>query len=104
MQASGSNGTQPGVPGAWGLRRVTTLMQQAQRYVAIAIGFSIPISTALDNVLSALLLLLGGGRGGYAHTIRTTRNNRVALAARVLSALSFIGRGGGVGTPADGML
>src|SRR4051794_13289084 len=104
MQASGSNGTQPGVPGAWGLRRVTTLMQQAQRYVAIAIGFSIPISTALDNVLSALLLLLWVGSGGYAHTIRPIRGNPGALAALALFALFVRGVGGGVGTPADGML
>src|SRR3954451_1479288 len=104
MRATGPHGPQPGVPGAWGLRRVTTLIQQAQRYVAIAIGFSIPISTALDNILSALLLLLWLGGGGYAQTIRTTGDNPVALAALALFALCVIGLAWSVGSPADGML
>ncbi len=104
MQASGSNGTQPGLPGSWDLRRVTTCIQQAQRYVAIAIGFSIPISTALDNILSALLLLLWLGGGGYAQTTRTIRDNTVALAALALFALCVIGLAWSVGNPTDGML
>ena len=105
MQASGSNGTQPGVPGSWDLRRVTTRIQQAQRYVAIAIGFSIPISTALDNILSALLLAaLAGERRLRADDTQRIRDNPVALAALALFALCVIGLAWSVGNPADGML
>ena len=51
------------------LDRVQSNAQNVSRWSAIALGASIPVSTALDNVLIALMLaawLLSGGIRGYA--------------------------------------
>ncbi|MEO8631135.1 MAG: O-antigen ligase family protein [Betaproteobacteria bacterium] len=60
-------------------------------YVAVAIGFSIPISTALDSVLCAAVLLLWLAGGGYREKLQTIRDNPVALAALLFLAVTLIG-------------
>jgi O-antigen ligase len=102
MQASGSNGTQPGVPGRLDLGAMRLRLQQGQRYLAIAMGFSIPISTALDNMLAGLLLLLWLVSGTLGASLRSIRANPVALAALALFALSLLGLLWNVGPPGDG--
>jgi O-antigen ligase len=104
MQVNGSNGTQPGVPSFWDAQRVSLRMQQAQRYLAIALGFSIPLSTALDNVLSGIILLLWLLSGGLAQKLRIIRSNPVALAALTLFALCIVGLAWSTGSTADGLL
>ncbi len=104
MQANGSNGTRPRVPGLWDVQRLTLRMNTAQRYLAIAVGFSIPISTALDNLLSALILLLWLASGEFAHKLRLIRSNPVALAALAFFALALLGLILSTGPIADGLL
>src|SRR3954470_18547156 len=103
MQARGSNGTRRRAAPSGNLHNLSVRMQQAQRYIAIALGFSIPISTALDNVLSALLLLLWLISGEYARKWHTIRPNPVAIAAMLLFALSLVGLMWSTGPLADGL-
>jgi O-antigen ligase len=104
MQADSSSGTRRGGPGFWDVHRFALRMQQAQRYLAIALGFSIPVSTALDNVLSGAILLLWLVSGGYAHKLRTIRSNPVALAALALFALCIVGVLWSIGSSVDDLL
>lgn len=64
---------------------------QAARWSVIALGFSIPISVALDNILLALILA-GWLAGGMYHSkwLITIKNN-VSLAALALFGLLLIG-------------
>ena len=57
------------------------------RWTAVALGFSIPISVALDNVLVALLLLCWATSGQYRERLAVIRNNPVAVLACVLFVL-----------------
>ena len=69
--------------------RVADVLQRldhAQRWPAIALGFSIPISVALDNVLLLALLLLWLAGGRYREKWRSVSANPVALAALALWA------------------
>ncbi len=63
----------------------------AVRYLAIAIGFTLPISTALDNVLLALLLACWLASGHWRAKYATVRGNPVALAALAYLALMALG-------------
>ncbi len=63
----------------------------AVRYLAIAIGFTLPISTALDNVLLALLLACWLASGHWRAKYATVRDNPVALAALAYLALMTLG-------------
>ncbi len=77
---------------------------QSARWSAIALGFSIPISVALDNVLSALVLagwLLGGM---YHDKLLVIRRNAVAIAALVLFTLLLAGTLYGERYPGDTLL
>lgn len=63
---------------------------QAARWVAVALGFAIPLSVALDNLLLAILLiamLLGGGRA----VLHTLVHNPVARASGLLFAALSLG-------------
>jgi O-antigen ligase len=104
MQANGSNEARPGAPGFFDAQRMALRMHQTQRYLAIALGFSIPLSTALDNVLSAVILLLWLVSGGYAQKLHVIRNNPVAMAALVLFALTLVGLIWSIGPIEDGLL
>jgi O-antigen ligase len=63
----------------------------AVRYLAIAIGFTLPISTALDNVLLALLLVCWLASGQWRAKYETIRGNPVALAALAYFSLMALG-------------
>ncbi len=58
---------------------------------AIALGFSIPISVALDNVLLALVLAFWLAAGGFQEKLRWLAGHRVAQAACALFALLALG-------------
>lgn len=71
------------------------------RWSAIGLGFTIPISVALDNVLLAIVLagyLLGGA---YREKWRVIRDNPVTLAALCLYALLIAGTAYGERNPGD---
>jgi O-antigen ligase len=87
--------------------RVPVLQAGAQRlacYAAIALGASLPLSTALDSVLLGLILLcwLIGGR--YREKMLLIRDNPVALAALALFGLVLAGLAWGSGPIGDGVL
>jgi O-antigen ligase len=58
--------------------------ETAARWTALALGLSIPISTALDNLLLPLLVLLWLASGGFAGKWALVRRNPVALLAILL--------------------
>ncbi len=65
--------------------------ESSARWAAIAIGFFVPISVALDNalMLAVLILWLAGGR--FAEKYRIIRENPVAIAAFSLFCMLAIG-------------
>lgn len=56
-------------------------MRAAALWIAVAIGFSIPISTALDNVLVAAFVVCWLASGEYRRKLAAVRENPFALAA-----------------------
>ena len=86
--------------------RITTLTNRAETCAcasAIALGFSIPISVALDNILLAAILVLWIASAGYAGKFSQISHNRVALAALALFILLIIGLTYGARFPGDGL-
>lgn len=61
------------------------------KWAAIAIGFSVPISVALDNVLMLAVFLLWLAGGGLKEKLRIVSESRVSLAALALIGLLAIG-------------
>lgn len=57
------------------LARVAAFFDRTAPWIAVAIGFSIPISTALDNLLVAALLLCWIASGRYRARLATLRAN-----------------------------
>ena len=66
---------------------LTRYADQAARWAVIALGFSIPISVALDNTLLVLILAGWLAGGMYRHKLRIILNNPVALSALALFVL-----------------
>jgi len=66
-------------------------MQPIARWAAIAMGFSIPISTALDNILLFLVLLFLLLSGNYKHKLKSITANPVAMASLALVAILLLG-------------
>ena len=89
---------------AAGLVRLRELAERAARWSAIALGFSIPISTALDGVLMLVLLLAWLAAGRYRYRLEMVGANPVAVAALLLWAVIALGvlwagdTGGNAGT------
>lgn len=63
----------------------------AARWLAVAVGFAIPISVAADGALVAAFALAWVTSGDYAGKWRAVRDNPAALAAVALFALLAIG-------------
>jgi O-antigen ligase len=83
---------------------LATVNQAAGRtaqWAAVALGLSIPISTALDGVLVAVVL--GGwlASGNWREKLDAVRGNRVALAALALFGLLLLGALHGERNPGD---
>src|SRR5215470_14946568 len=74
------------------------------RYLAIAIGFTLPISTAADNVLLVLLLACWLASGRWAEKYAAVRVNAVAVAILSLVALLVLGLAWSQGPPHDAIL
>ena len=73
----------------------------AGRWCAVALGFSIPISVAVDNLLLALVLAGWLLSGALRDTITVVRGNPVCAAALVLLALLAAGTAYGNQAPGD---
>jgi O-antigen ligase len=82
---------------------ITSLSQQAGRYAAIAMGATIPISVALDNVLSVLVLLAWLASARLGEKLAGLRANPAALAALAFLGLLVAGLAWGPGSLADGL-
>lgn len=87
-----------------GLSRIANAAGNAARYLAIAIGFTLPISTALDNVLLAVLLVCWLASGRWGAKYDTIRANPVALASLALFTLLVLGLAWSQGPLHDGLL
>ena len=72
----------PGIP---------AVLTRSAQWAAVAIGFSVPISVALDNVLLAVVAACWLAGGAWRETWRCARDNKVALAALALFALLLLG-------------
>ena len=92
-------------PLKWAAMRFETFSARADacaRGCAIALGFTIPISVALDNILLALLLLAWLASGGYRLLWAEIKTNAVARAALVLFGLLTLGLAYGESYIGDG--
>jgi len=76
----------------------------AGRGAAIALGFSIPVSVALDNVLLALCLAAWLAGGACRAKLQALRGNPVFLSALALFAVLALGLAWGERNPGDGTL
>src|SRR6188474_1746149 len=72
--------------------------------LAVALGFCIPISVALDNVLLALCLTAWAIGGSYSEKVWTLWRNPVFMSALALFALRALGLAWGERGPGDGTL
>jgi len=72
------------------------------RYAAIALGASIPISTALDGLLFVLVLLAWAAGGAMREKLAALRANPAALASLALLALLLAGMAWGPGSAHEG--
>jgi O-antigen ligase len=84
------------------LPAILSKFQSLGRYAAIAMGASIPISTALDNVLFALILIAWLGSGGVREKLAAIRDNPAALAALAFLGLLLLGVAWGPGSMREG--
>jgi O-antigen ligase len=73
------------------LRNFQNGAETCSRICAIALGISIPISVALDNVLLGMILLSWAAAGRYRERLGAAFQNPVALAAFVLFCLFAAG-------------
>jgi len=81
------------------VHKLRDIAGQGAVWAAVAIGLALPISTALDNVLLFLVLLMGILSGAFWKHWALIRHNPVAIAVLLLGGLlvagSFHGEGAG---------
>lgn len=78
-------------------RSVQTWFHHAALWITVALGFSIPVSTALDSVLIVALLGCWAGSGRFRDKWEAVRGNPVALAAGAFFVLHGVGSAYGLG-------
>ena len=83
------------------LAAVNRRADRAAQWAAVALGLSIPISVALDNVLLVVVLACWLASGAWRAKWEAVRGNRVALAALVLFGLLAVGTLYGEPNPGD---
>lgn len=83
------------------LRALNRGAGRTAQWTAVALGFSIPISTALDNALLAIVLAGWLACGAWREKWSAVRDNRVALAALLLFGLLLAGTLYGERDPGD---
>jgi len=72
-------------------------------WIVVAIGFSIPISTSLDNILLVLLMALWFFGGHFREKIRATLDNPIVLPALILFGMYVLGLFYGVASWQDAL-
>lgn len=78
-------------PAGPALPRLVAGADRVAQWLCIAIGFSIPISTALDNVLAAALVLCWAASGRFREKWTAVRSSPFALAACAFFLLHVAG-------------
>ena len=81
----------------------TSQADTCARACVIVLGFAIPISVALDNILLALLFASWLASGNFRGKLSLIRSNPVARAALVLFGLLALGLAYGTRDPGDGL-
>jgi O-antigen ligase len=84
-----------------GPRTARERAENAVKWAAVLLGFSIPISVVLDNVLLGLILLFWIAGGGYREKLAIVRGNPVALLALAMYFLHVLGSLYSIGTARD---
>ncbi|HEY6281860.1 MAG TPA: O-antigen ligase family protein [Burkholderiales bacterium] len=84
-------------------RIISSKADKLTKWVAIALGFTIPVSTALDSILLGLLLACWLIGAGYHEKWRLIRGNPVVWLALALFALLIAGLLYGDRNPGDGL-
>jgi O-antigen ligase len=79
----------------------TRYADRASLWVVVAIGFSIPVSTALDSLLVAALLLCWIAGGRYREKLAAVRGNDFVIVPCALFLLYVAGSAYSVGTASD---
>jgi O-antigen ligase len=74
---------------------------RAALWIAVALGFSIPVSTALDGLLMVLLVASWIAGGRFREKWETIRGNALALAACAFFLLHAAGSAWSIGSAAD---
>ena len=75
--------------------------ENAVKWAAVLLGFSIPVSVLLDNVLLGLIVLFWIAGGQYRDKLAAIRGNPVALLALALYFLHLLGSLYSIGTARD---
>jgi O-antigen ligase len=81
--------------------KINRIAETTARWAAVALGFSIPISVALDGVLAALILLGFLLAARFPERIAVIRMNPVALLALALFIFYLVGSVYSIGTVED---
>ena len=81
---------------------ISSRFQSLGRYATIALGASIPISTALDNVLFVFIVIAWLGSGGMREKLAAIRDNPAALATLAFLGLLLLGMAWGPGNASEG--
>ncbi len=97
-------GAAPQIQGGLNFRRVSQGAHWLARHAAVALGLSLPISVALDNVLLVLLLVAWLASARWHEKYRLIRRNPVALCALALLAWITLGLVWGSGPLSDGLV
>jgi O-antigen ligase len=92
------------VQGRFNFHRIVRGAHGLARYASVALGLSLPISVALDNVLLVLLLVAWLASARWHEKYRLIRRNPVALSALALLAWVALGLAWGSGPVSDGLV
>src|SRR5262245_8097960 len=85
----------PAIKAAWRRGEI------ALKWAAVALGCSVPVSVAVDNVLLYVLLIFWLFGGGYREKLESIRGNPVAWLALALWGLFAVGSLYSIGTRQD---
>ena len=75
----------------WSYRTISRKTDRWAGWAAVALGFSIPISTALDEILLVLILALWLAGDRFRVKITAVRDNPIVLPALLLFGMYLVG-------------
>ncbi|MHB8908695.1 MAG: O-antigen ligase family protein [Syntrophales bacterium] len=87
----------------WSYQRISRKTDTWAQWAAVALGFSIPISTALDEILLVVILALWLVGDRFREKIGAVRDNPIVLAALALFGMYLLGLFYGAATGREAM-